>query len=553
MSVSVSSLMPADLTQWGKKEGGSVKSWKKRFFVLKNKNLWYFESETSSSEVGKIELTAESQVLDKSSGQKFMLGILAKDKNNKDRLFLIEVETIDILSDFLSKVGKTISSFSVAKQATNEANSSPKAVPKSLQPVVTFDEPTESHVPKTKKIPIGANPLQAALAAEAMKKQSQQKSSEHAQVTRSEQVLDNSNKQSQLSEQSLTENTESEQPSPLKRKERVVKKNKEDSDFSYPYQRALLRYDGKTNVGYIRDIFKSTLNGNKLDAFNLWLCSIPLAVNLVDEETLSYKLRTSTDLQHICVHAFGPQEVMSQGTSDFFKSVVCSEKETERMTKYGNMIMPLNSGSYLEVTQEPNAIEAGYSFCGDILLEEALGFIEEGKMKEVFTACEKEFSTLKFSTLIEKDMSATEPTFTKFWFDIFGKNTSGRTDLVKSILTKLELPYDTFDSESSAFSFFKQVFETQSESTVSMAFVFTDTEIAQVSLIINNPTPTQLSQCCRIKDSNSNSEVLQQLIEYYGAPTSLDFTYINDKYKMGIFNNVSPINVSFDIGFDKLN
>jgi len=42
--VSVASLQPADREGWMTKQGGSYKSWKKRWFVLKGTQLFYFKN-----------------------------------------------------------------------------------------------------------------------------------------------------------------------------------------------------------------------------------------------------------------------------------------------------------------------------------------------------------------------------------------------------------------------------------------------------------------------------------------------------------------------------
>lgn len=46
VNISVESLMPHDKAGWVKKEGGTMKTWKRRYMVLKEDVLYWFESET---------------------------------------------------------------------------------------------------------------------------------------------------------------------------------------------------------------------------------------------------------------------------------------------------------------------------------------------------------------------------------------------------------------------------------------------------------------------------------------------------------------------------
>lgn len=60
--VSVASLQPADKDGWMTKQGGSYKSWKKRWFVLKGAQLFYFKTKKDTDLTGVINLTKESNV-----------------------------------------------------------------------------------------------------------------------------------------------------------------------------------------------------------------------------------------------------------------------------------------------------------------------------------------------------------------------------------------------------------------------------------------------------------------------------------------------------------
>eukprot|EP01126_Amoeba_proteus_P012707 TRINITY_DN1524_c0_g1_i8.p1 TRINITY_DN1524_c0_g1~~TRINITY_DN1524_c0_g1_i8.p1 ORF type:complete len:378 (-),score=76.50 TRINITY_DN1524_c0_g1_i8:842-1975(-) len=60
--VSCVSLSPADKDGWLTKQGGSYKNWKRRWFILKGENIYYFKTKKDSDMTGVIPLTKESFV-----------------------------------------------------------------------------------------------------------------------------------------------------------------------------------------------------------------------------------------------------------------------------------------------------------------------------------------------------------------------------------------------------------------------------------------------------------------------------------------------------------
>jgi hypothetical protein len=66
----VASLQPADKEGWCTKQGGSIKTWKKRWFVLKGNRLWYFKGKTDTEAKGYIDLERGTVVRDESKRRK---------------------------------------------------------------------------------------------------------------------------------------------------------------------------------------------------------------------------------------------------------------------------------------------------------------------------------------------------------------------------------------------------------------------------------------------------------------------------------------------------
>lgn len=78
LKMSVASLNPADKEGFLTKQGGSIKTWRRRWFVLKEKKLVYFKTRNDLEATGVIELEPDSFV---------------KDERDKKRRFMFSVGT----------------------------------------------------------------------------------------------------------------------------------------------------------------------------------------------------------------------------------------------------------------------------------------------------------------------------------------------------------------------------------------------------------------------------------------------------------------------------
>lgn len=88
--ISVQSLMPADHEWWGEKVGGSIKSWKKRYFVLKDRKIWYFSNVTSSKAKGCIVIEPGAEVREVSYEKIAKYKAMAISIGSRNRKFAFE-------------------------------------------------------------------------------------------------------------------------------------------------------------------------------------------------------------------------------------------------------------------------------------------------------------------------------------------------------------------------------------------------------------------------------------------------------------------------------
>ncbi|ELP92688.1 PH domain containing protein, partial [Entamoeba invadens IP1] len=128
LHVSVESLRPNLYEGWGKKQGGAVKTWKKRWFVLKENRLWYFASKTATSAKGFIELIPGTETKDVSENKKFMFSINSRNLKGPRVFFIVTENSIDHES-FFNAVRKALTKTTpTAPAVTTQTNvSTPNA------------------------------------------------------------------------------------------------------------------------------------------------------------------------------------------------------------------------------------------------------------------------------------------------------------------------------------------------------------------------------------------------------------------------------------------
>ncbi|EMD48483.1 PH domain containing protein [Entamoeba histolytica KU27] len=125
LKISVESLRPALFEGWGKKQGGSVKTWKKRWFVLKDNRLWYFASKTAEEAKGFIELPPGTETRDVSQNKKFMFSINSRNTKGSRVFYIVTENSVDHATffDAVRKVLNKSSPSSVpAAQSTTPVN-----------------------------------------------------------------------------------------------------------------------------------------------------------------------------------------------------------------------------------------------------------------------------------------------------------------------------------------------------------------------------------------------------------------------------------------------
>jgi len=160
LQVSVASLEPHDKDGFLTKQGGAIKTWKRRWFVLKGSKLWYFKSRTDTSAKGFIELEATTLVRDESANnkkKKTMFSIQARGLKGR-RVFMMYADTQQESAEWIEAIRRNIaacSSGGFAKPAdTPEQQQVPVAVEKVQVEPMAAPMGTTAPAPVVSAVPV---------------------------------------------------------------------------------------------------------------------------------------------------------------------------------------------------------------------------------------------------------------------------------------------------------------------------------------------------------------------------------------------------------------
>eukprot|EP01124_Arcella_intermedia_P017754 TRINITY_DN2460_c0_g1_i2.p1 TRINITY_DN2460_c0_g1~~TRINITY_DN2460_c0_g1_i2.p1 ORF type:complete len:455 (+),score=110.84 TRINITY_DN2460_c0_g1_i2:58-1365(+) len=101
--ITVQSLDVPDYAGWMTKQGGAVKNWKKRYFVLKGNNVYYFKHTTDANVTGTITLDSSCFVRRETKGKKNLFAV-----GTPSRIFFMFPETEKERDEWISKIKNKI-------------------------------------------------------------------------------------------------------------------------------------------------------------------------------------------------------------------------------------------------------------------------------------------------------------------------------------------------------------------------------------------------------------------------------------------------------------
>eukprot|EP01100_Stratorugosa_tubuloviscum_P006251 TRINITY_DN270_c1_g2_i1.p1 TRINITY_DN270_c1_g2~~TRINITY_DN270_c1_g2_i1.p1 ORF type:complete len:486 (+),score=282.65 TRINITY_DN270_c1_g2_i1:362-1819(+) len=143
--VSVSSLSNPTKAGFLTKQGGSIKTWKKRWFVLKADTLWYFKTQKDQEQTGLIKIESHSQCEFDASKKKKNAFYFTLSTSN--RTFSIFAESENVAKEWVSVIIKAIEQ---VKSGGGGSNTNTSTSTSSAPTTTTASTPTTAKAADTK-------------------------------------------------------------------------------------------------------------------------------------------------------------------------------------------------------------------------------------------------------------------------------------------------------------------------------------------------------------------------------------------------------------------
>lgn len=359
--MSVAQLVNPQKADWITKQGGSIKTWKKRWMVLKDDTLWYFKDQKSSVPKGFIKLEKVSVCQTEPSRNTpkhsyFSVKVRPEDK----RTYLIHTDSDEKAKDWVEKIQAQINQLKGQKsepsspEPAKQAEAAPAAAQPSTEPVVSSS--TTNDVEKS--TPKDDTPEKTTPAA-----------------TSSPKAVDKTN-----------------DVTPRGRLARA-----------------------KEVIPFLQDE-----DSKVLEFWSIWSDSIPLKEDLQAGMAIEYHVSTSANMQKLTWRTAGPQNIFIQKMVDFFWNVGAPESEIDRLNDVGALINPIKIGSWIDMSAK-GGMDGGWYFPVEISLKQALEAADAGDpTKKVLEWAEQVGVTKGFS--VGRDMGAAPPRQTEIRVHLLGES-----------------------------------------------------------------------------------------------------------------------------------
>ncbi|ELP85185.1 hypothetical protein EIN_082970 [Entamoeba invadens IP1] len=507
INVSVASLQPSQFEGWATKQGGSWKSWKRRWFVIKDKKMWYFSGKNDTEAKGWIDLTPGTEVKDKTEpGQKKKFSFAINSRGVKgEREFLIFVESETDLKGFLKAINQVLSSDK--KSAGAAASSVPKVnnvIPPS-QPVSQVQAPpplTQPYVPEQTleaQPPIPQVPVDIP------------------------------------------------QP-PVVSTAPVASPVVAQKSCALNYPNNISKRTASDGINIAKDMSQWLKNNQPegiKDFLNIWKDSLPVSTDIIAGEFATITLCVSADTHKMSWRVNGPQSGMIQKMVDFFWNVGAPENEIDRLNDLGAEINPNVIGSWIDMSQD-GGMDGGWFFPVDIALGTAksAGDVGEGKegnnsALDVFVKWAEQHG-INMVISVGRDMGATPPRQTDFKFKIVGPN-QVKLSIVKEAGDAFGFPKIPQTLEDIILGLDNSITE------ISLSVVTSTDGFVKFGVIIPTPTVYAVADMLQIVPEADLAKH-QFYLNSFGQPSAIEYAYLNKGFGFEVYKEGVDVHVYYTLG-----
>jgi hypothetical protein len=510
INVSVASLQPSQFEGWATKQGGSWKSWKRRWFVIKERKMWYFAGKTDNEAKGWIDLTPGTEVKDVSVPQKkkFMFSINSRGVKG-EREFLIQVDNDNDLHGFLTAI----------KQVLNGDKKPPTSTPvnQTLVQPVSQPAPIQQPVnqPATQPAPLNADAFN--------------------------QLPPNTSSNAFNQPPPVQPVAQPVVQQPVQQPTPVVGGGDEQSKVTFGPAPAMMGTQFIDNAKDMSEWLRNNQPEGVLDFLKIWTDSLPVPSEMNPGETTSLVLVASSDCKKLSWRVSGPQAAMIQKMVDFFWNVGAPEGEIDKLNDLGADLNPPLIGSWIDMSEE-GGMDGGWLFpvTSDLITAKRAGDVA-GSVNVVDTVIEwAQQHQISMTMSVGRDMGATPPRQTDFHFKIDGPN-STKAKTIEDAFTMFKFPPIPPGLKDTINNLPPQCSE------VKLSVITSTDGFVRIAVIIMNPTPVVVTKVLDLCPS-SNFTKHQQMLTSFGQPTAVEYAYLNNGFGFDVYKEGVDVHIHYNLG-----
>merc|ERR1712137_552271 len=362
--VSVSALGSPDKDGFLTKQGGSIKTWKRRWFVLKGDTIYYFKTQKDPEQTGEIKLekTTTCTTEGKKKGKVYFA------VNTPNRKYMIHADTEESANQWVERINKAIEALSGGGSSGGSSGGSAGGNAGASAGSNAGASTGGSAGGSTSGSAAGAS---TTTEPPKVKQGSPPEGDGGASIARP--------------------------PSPggkgLTRENKILA--------------------AKNAVPFLQDE-----DSKVLEFWQIWSESVPESEELTAGAVVNYHVSTSANRNKLTWRTSGPQNVLIQKMVDFFWNVGAPESEIDRLDDIGALINPPFIGSWIDMSAK-GGMDGGWFFPVPISVAMAIEAADPGEpTKAVEEWTEKH--GIKTAQSVGRDMGAAPPRQTEIRLDLPG-------------------------------------------------------------------------------------------------------------------------------------
>ncbi|BFU19850.1 hypothetical protein conserved domain containing [Entamoeba histolytica] len=500
INVSVASLQPSNFEGWATKQGGSWKSWKRRWFVIKDRKMWYFAGKNDTEAKGWIDLTPGTEVKDLTQpGQKKKFSFSINSRGVKgEREFLIFVESETDLKGFLKAINQVLS----GDKKNNTSN-----------PIPT--QPTYAPPPNVTSVsePMAPPPMTQSYVAP-------------------------------VNEPTTTTQQPYVPPVPQQQSISSQTTGNSSSNWALNIPGNIPNKIGTQSIDTAKEMFKWLMSNNPegvLDFLGIWKDSLPTNTDMEAGEVAKLTLCVSADTNKLSWRVDGPQGALIQKMVDFFWNVGAPEVEIDRLNDLGAEINPFFIGSWIDMSQQ-GGMDGGWFFPVDTELSIGKNAGDKGNGNSALDVLVQWAEQHGMNSIISvgRDMGATPPRQTDFKFKVVGPNQVKLT-VIKEACSTFGFPPISNTLEEVICNLGNSISE------ITLSIITSTDGFVKLGVIIPQPTAEIISKLVESVPGHEIS-IHQSMLNSFGQPIAVEYSFLNKGFGFEVYREGVDVHIYYNLG-----